>query len=216
MNMNITNEHLLWLLVAVIILQVILIFIIRNKGYNCIKTDSVSFIISCISFVISVIALTKTGKCDGDILVGTLSSIVAILIGWQIWKSVEWVKKFEEIDKLEIAHNFFVSNSTRETHDDIAEIALTTLGKGLHNNIYYIYICHKMKALTAGSIVKDYLYCSNCVNDIIQFIKKNDFAINKYEKESLLNLFKGVRNKENIDDVDNLYNTIKELSEIPM
>jgi len=212
MNLHISIEHIFWLLVIITFLQALqLLFYLLYPNRINIKQPNLSIVISCIALLISIIALATDFKCNGELLVATLSANVALLIGWQIWKSVEWNKKMERIDILSDAHNHFVSRIEKEIHDDFSELILTMMGKGLHDN-NYLYIYHKLKALTIGSMRGNFEYCNKIVNDIMIFTKEKTITMNKYEKKGIESLAKNIQNKDYIYDLgtlDTIINNIK-------
>lgn len=199
-----------------------------------------SLIFSIIAFLLSVLAAFQCDKrIEADwmsVLVGILSLLVALLVGWQIYNALDLNKKVKDLDGL--YHNIrkevfnemhdFESKLDKKLKDSINEIKSKNQNNNLETNLkvssYFtaslaasgIYNSPKLKmmflnsSLKSSKQIKDKLFISVIIGiwkDIL--LNNKELIISKKEKEEWLYCLEDIDTKDAVE-LRNMINSLKE------
>jgi len=179
--------------------------------------------ISIVSLLLSVIAVCvavwRSPELDFDyqgVLVGVLSLLVTVLIGWQIYSIVDFNRKIADIERKSDILQKISDNSERinlinksETEQCISLIYYHLLGFSKHIPLEYEYISHAIESIIYASMLKNYNLCNITVDVILSSIKEPEtIVIGCDYKKRLLVSMNNIKSTEKINRFEELLDFI--------
>ena len=179
-----------------------------------------------ISFTFSIISLCSSlprnsGMDYIGVIVGILSLLVTILIGWNIYTVIDFNKKKDELSKNEAVLSELILRVNNNTTADSAalEFYFAYLYAYLLTNneplgLGFWYINHTLNAILKYSEIAKYKECNALIEMLLSTITEpSKVKINKERKEGLLKLVLGVHGIGNIDKYSNILSLVSNLGE---
>ena len=173
-----------------------------------------------ISIASVLIAITSTCLClpsqkptDFDyigLLVGILSLLVALLLGWQIWLSVDlkdYDSKMNRLRNQSIIENEMIKG---EIYMVIANNFLANIYQIRENNDFFYFIQYSIFSIVHYSIANDFEYCEDKVNDLLT-APLDKLSLKNYDKERLIHAASLISNKKKITNYNSLLSWILSL-----
>lgn len=180
---------------------------------------SISIWVSCLSLPLSVIAVCAAFWRSPDlsfdyqgVIVGVLSLLVTVLIGWNLYTVIDFNKKEKELNRqLKIISKYLDNadkielNTNAMTEQAIASIYLHLLGYGKHIPLEYEYVKHCISSMVSLSILGHTDTCSVIVSIVIDIINNPEqICISDDKKKDLLLSINNVQNPKNIAGIERL------------
>lgn len=191
------------------------------------KTERyIIYAIIAISLTFSIISLCnsqpRTSGLDYiDVIVGILSLLVTILIGWNIYTVIDFNKKKEELAKNEAVLSELILRVNNNTTADSAalEFYFAYLYAYLltHNEplgLGFWYINHTLNAVLKYSEIAKYKECNALIEMLLSTITEpSKIKVNKKRKDDLLKLALGIHGIGNIDKYSDVLSLVSNLGE---
>lgn len=191
------------------------------------KTERyIIYVAIVISFTFSIISLCSSLPRAGGldyigVIVGILSLLVTILIGWNIYAVIDFNKKKEELSKNEAVLSELILRVNNSTTADSAalEFNFAYLYAYLltHNEplgLGFWYINHTLNAISKYSEIAKYEVCNALVEMLLSTITEpTKIKVNKERKEDLLKLVLGIHGIGNIDKYSDVLSLVSNLGE---
>lgn len=155
------------------------------------------------------------------VIVGILSLLVTILIGWNIYTVIDFNKKKEELSKNEAVLSDLILRVNNNTTADSAalEFYFAYLYAYLLTNneplgLGFWYINHTLNAILKYSEIAKYKECNALVEMLLSTITEPPkIKVNKERKEDLLKLVLGIHGIGNIDKYGDVLSLVSNLGE---
>ena len=183
----------------------------------------IAIIISLIGIVISASAAfpfdINTNK--GSFVLGVLTALVTILIGWNIFSLIDFNKKKEDLDK----QNAIIAKTLLEmrdrqfrlegaTENSMADLYYHLMGLKHPYPKEFLYINHCVCAIMKFSQTGDYHICNALTNTLLQIIiKPEDIYVPLERKKEMLTFIHNIKSHDKIDKYTELVSLIIHLSE---
>ena len=184
----------------------------------------ISLIISIISIAISAFVafpnVINTNR--GNFVLSTLTALVTILIGWNIFSLIDFNKKKEELDK----NNFIIANSLIDIQNHlcrsegaieqtISDVYYHLMGLKHPYSKEYFYINHCVCSIMKFSQTGDYHICNALTNALLQVIThpENISVPSKRKMEMLTYIYK-VKDHKKIEKYTELVSMVIHISEL--
>lgn len=191
------------------------------------KTERyIIYAIIAISLTFSIISLCnsqpRTSGLDYiGVIVGILSLLVTILIGWNIYTVIDFNKKKEELAKNEAVLSDLILRVNNNTTADSAALEFNfayLYAYLLTNNepfgLGFWYINHTLNAILKYSEIAKYKECNALVEMLLSTITEpQKIKVNKKRKDDLLKLVLGIHGISNIDKYSNVLSFVSNLGE---
>lgn len=179
--------------------------------------NTISLIISglalVVSGVIAILCLPSSHRVDFDyqgLLVGILSLLVTVLIGWQIWLAFD-LKGYDQ--KIDALHKKTVKENEKlkgETYMVLANNFLANVYPIRKNNDMYYFIIYSLYSIVYYSAGEDYKYCVEKIGQL-SVAPLEKLSISREDKERLVGIASLVANKEKINNYNSLLKWILSL-----
>lgn len=182
--------------------------------------------IVAISLTMSIISLCNSlPRTDGldyiGVIVGILSLLVTILIGWNIYTVIDFNKKKEELAKNEAVLSELILRVNNNTTADSAALEFYfayLYGYLLTHNeplgLGFWYINHTLNAVLKYSEISKYKECNALIEMLLStIIEPSKIKVNKERKEDLLKLVSGIHGIGNIDKYSDVLSLVSNLGE---
>lgn len=171
----------------------------------------VSLLLSAISISISVFRAEQIQLDGANLLgwlVGILAILVTVLIGWQIFASIEINKKLDEIRhaKEEIAFNQSVLSCSM--YGAMADFHYTRKEELAQ------YLKYSLLSIVHASNINDIDLCNSVVKVVIEVCDLKTAELSKFDKELIIGLFPKIKNTERIKNLSALISLISRINEI--
>ncbi|MGE4308794.1 hypothetical protein [Bacteroides sp.] len=180
------------------------------------KKENIALEISIISIVTSIaatcVAIYRTPELGFDymgVLVGILSLLTTVLIGWQIYTFIDIKKHSQNLQKisagtsLEIQKNMAVSESANWMIYHYLLLNEDPLG------LNYRFIYHGIACLFHTSQFYDIVTCNAIVKGLLEcIVEPKSITVTKSGKNDILKLLYGVKDSDKIDGYLELLNRI--------
>ena len=155
------------------------------------------------------------------VIIGILSLLVTILIGWNIYTVIDFNKKKEELSKNEAVLSDLILRVNNNTTADSAalEFYFAYLYAYLLTNneplgLGFWYINHTLNAILKYSEIAKYKECNALVEMLLSTITEPPkIKVNKERKEDLLKLVVGIHGRGNIDKYGEVLSLVSNLGE---
>lgn len=183
------------------------------------KKEYSIWIISIVSLILSVIsvcvAVWRSPELEFDyqgVIVGVLSLLVTVLIGWQIYSIVDFNRKTKEIERKSHIIQKIQENSERinlinksQTEQCISLIYYHLLGFSKHIPLEYEYISHAIESTIYASMLKDYDLCNITIDVILDSITEPEKIVvgDDYKKKLLVSM-NDIQSPEKINRLEEL------------
>ena len=148
------------------------------------------------------------------ILVGILSALVTVLIGWQIYSLIDFSKREEKnrklIDSLTSILREIKENDNRGDYllnDNLSDIYRNILTED-RLRCEYEMIHFKILAIHYAAIIGEYDVCENGISEIKEVIAKYNPTISEERKERLVRKACSIPNQNGIKNFTDLINAI--------
>lgn len=184
------------------------------------------YIIIIASLIMSSIAICRSlpriyGVDYIGVIIGILSLLVTILIGWNIYTVIDFNKKKEELSKNEAVLSDLILRVNNNTTADSAvlEFYFAYLYAYLLTNneplgLGFWYINHTLNAILKYSEIAKYKECNALVEMLLSTITEPPkIKVNKERKEDLLKLVLGIHGIGNIDKYGDVLSLVSNLGE---
>ncbi|WP_456098516.1 hypothetical protein [Prevotella histicola] len=188
--------------------------------------EVIIYIIVLASLIMSIFSLCNSlPRTDGldyiGVIVGILSLLVTILIGWNIYTVIDFNKKKEELSKNEAVLSDLILRVNNNTTADSAalEFYFAYLYAYLLTNnepfgLGFWYINHTLNAILKYSEIAKYKECNALVEMLLSTITEpQKIKVNKKRKDDLLKLVLGIHGISNIDKYSNVLSFVSNLGE---
>lgn len=192
--------------------------------------NKAKWIIICIivlaSLIMSIFSLCNSlPRTDGldyiGVIVGILSLLVTILIGWNIYTVIDFNKKKEELSKNEAVLSDLILRVNNNTTADSAALEFYfaylyayLLTKNEPLGLGFWYINHTLNAILKYSEIAKYKECNALVEMLLStIIEPSKIKVNKGRKEDLLRLALGIHGIGNIDKYSDVLSLVSNLGE---
>ena len=188
--------------------------------------EVIIYIIVLASLIMSIFSLCNSlPRTDGldyiGVIVGILSLLVTILIGWNIYTVIDFNKKKEELSKNEAVLSDLILRVNNNTTADSAalEFYFAYLYAYLLTNneplgLGFWYINHTLNAILKYSEIAKYKECNALVEMLLSTITEPPkIKVNKERKEDLLKLVLGIHGIGNIDKYGDVLSLVSNLGE---
>ena len=152
--------------------------------------------VMCIITLVRTFYRNVTLEVDySGILVGILSALCTVLIGWQIFALIEFSKKEElnkqKIDELNTEYDNYVK--LKNENDYLIDYALgdiyaSMLDLPAQKHPAYNFVRYRIMALTDAAKINQLEICNNIIANLIHFIQYHNLNLTKMDKEHLINL----------------------------
>lgn len=179
-----------------------------------------------LSLILSIISLCNSHPCTNGldyigVIVGILSLLVTILIGWNIYTVIDFNKKKEELAKNEAVLSELILRVNNNTTADSAalEFYFAYLYAYLltHNEplgLGFWYINHTLNAVLKYSEIAKYKECNALIEMLLSTITEpSKIKVNKERKEGLLKIASGIHGIGNIDKYSDVLSLVSNLGE---
>ena len=179
-----------------------------------------------LSLILSIISLCSSLPRAGEldyigVIVGILSLLVTILIGWNIYAVIDFNKKKEELSKNEAVLSELILRVNNSTTADSAalEFNFAYLYAYLltHNEplgLGFWYINHTLNAISKYSEIAKYEVCNALVEMLLStIIEPSKIKVNKERTGCLLKLALGIHGIDNIDKYSDVLSLVSNLGE---
>ena len=178
------------------------------------KKEYSIWVISIVSLLLSVIAVCvavwRSPELSFDyqgVIVGVLSLLVTVLIGWNIYSVVDFNRKVGIIEKKSNILQEISAKSDKislinqsETEQCIALIYYHLLGFSKHIPLEYEYIYHSAESMLYASMLRNYDLCNSTIEVILSSIKNPEEIVVKNDyKNRLLVLVSRIQTPEKIN-----------------
>ena len=191
------------------------------------KTERIIlYIIIIASLVMSSIAMCRSfpriyGIDYIGVIIGILSLLVTILIGWNIYTVIDFNKKKEELSKNEAVLSDLILRVNNNTTADSAalEFYFAYLYAYLLTNneplgLGFWYINHTLNAILKYSEIAKYKECNALVEMLLSTITEPPkIKVNNERKEDLLKLVLSIHGIGNIDKYSDVLSLVSNLGE---
>ena len=155
------------------------------------------------------------------VIIGILSLLVTILIGWNIYTVIDFNKKKEELSKNEAVLSDLILRVNNNTTADSAalEFYFAYLYAYLLTNneplgLGFWYINHTLNAILKYSEIAKYKECNALVEMLLSTITEPPkIKVNKERKEDLLKLVLSIHGIGNIDKYSDVLSLVSNLGE---
>ena len=192
--------------------------LIKNMAKNGKRyINTISLVISglalFVSGVVAVLCLPSPHHVDFDyqgLLVGILSLLVTVLIGWQIWLAFDLKGYDQRIDAL---HKKAVKGNEKLKGETYMVLANNFLASAYHirkNNDVYYYIYYSLFSIANYSIGEDFKICMDRIEQLSK-TPLEKLSISQEDKERLVGIASLVANKEKITNYNSLLKWILSL-----
>ena len=188
--------------------------------------EVIIYIIVLASLIMSIFSLCNSlPRTDGldyiGVIVGILSLLVTILIGWNIYTVIDFNKKKDELSKNEAVLGDLILRVNNNTTADSAalEFYFAYLYAYLLTNneplgLGFWYINHTLNAILKYSEIAKYKECNALVEMLLSTITEPPkIKVNKERKEDLLKLVLGIHGIGNIDKYGDVLSLVSNLGE---
>ena len=190
------------------------------------KKNILPFIISITAIIFSLLAiilvLGKVELAATDFFgwtTATLSVLVVILIGWQIYTFIDVAKKAQELQKLNHEFSLIIGKSTLNiekamglSEEAISNLYYNMLGLRDPLGIEFRFLNHKIASLLHMSNFGDIETCDVIVKAMLEVVvQPKEIKILQSSKDNLLLLLSSVKHTEKIKDYSRLVETIAQL-----
>lgn len=186
-----------------------------EKGYS-IWISGVAIIVSIVAVCVSNPRTTNLGFDYQGVIVGILSLLVTVLVGWQIYSVMDFNRKIKEIERKSHIIQKIHENSERinlinksETEQCISLIYYHLLGFSKHIPLEYEYISHAIEAIIYSSMLKNYDLCNTTIDVILSSITEPEKIVvgDDYKKRLLVSM-NNIQSPEKINRFEELLDFI--------
>jgi hypothetical protein len=159
----------------------------------------VAMIVSIVSICIAAYRSPELGFDYQGVLVGILTLLVTVLIGWQIYILFDLRKIREEIDikrqlvNMESERNMCVSAMS------LSDFYYSLLVNEPVKDKEFKYLNYRIAALLHASKIGDIGMCNAIVRALLESVK-SELRISKYNKKLLLDILQDIREPKKITD----------------
>ncbi|MEG1726053.1 MAG: hypothetical protein RR313_11730 [Anaerovoracaceae bacterium] len=183
----------------------------------------VATILGIVSLMISVIALCvavyRTPELSFDyqgVLIGILSLLVTVLIGWQIYTFIDINKRAIELSKLTITASLNTEKSLAISEDGAAGIYYYLLLKEDPLGLEYQFLYHKISSLLHTSNFDDIEACNSIVRTMLEMIvNPSKISMIQSCRDKLLILLTKVKSTDKIIGYSELVEKIARVNVVP-
>ncbi len=175
-----------------------------------------AFLLNCVCIIIVAHLAPRGVSLDFDyygVIVGVLSILVTVLIGWNIYSVIDLKKIKEEqystLIKIQ-AENLQIKKGVLLSRAQIEEDFAIVCGPGVKERPYVI--SHTLKAIYLWAEIKEYEKANNCVKLVLLALAEP--AIIKCSKQSQIDwisILKSTPNQQLIKGIENIYPLILKL-----
>jgi len=134
-----------------------------------------------------------------SIVVGILSVLAVVLIGWQIYTLIDFRKAVKTVKLLSDKVNYEISNVNLSTNMALTDFyyRFNTEDK---QNIEFKYIQHGIMTIMHASSIKNIKVCNAMVDAMITVISKpKEIILTKYNKELIFSIISNIKNGNEIE-----------------
>lgn len=175
-----------------------------------------AFLLNCACIIIVAHLAPRGVSLDFDyygIIVGVLSILVTVLIGWNIYSVVD-LKRIKEEQYSTLmniqAENQQIKRGVLLSRAQIEEDFAIICGSGVEERPYVI--SHTLKAIYLWAEIGEYDKANNCVNFIILALSEPTIIkCSKQNQTDWISLLKSVPNQQLIDGIENIYPLIMKI-----
>ncbi len=171
--------------------------------------------------IVSILALCRSfcreaaiGIDYSGILVGILSALVTVLIGWQIYSLIDFSKREEKNREIIDAHTSIAKNMMENKdrgnyllNDNLSDIYKNILTDDRSSCIYEM-IHFKVAAIYYAAIIGEYDVCEDGISEIVGYIAKYNPTISEGRRARLVRNACSVPNQNSIKNFADLINAI--------
>lgn len=180
------------------------------------KKENWIFGLSTLSVVISIIAicfsLYRTPMLNFDYmgaLVGILSILTTILIGWQIYTFIDIKRHSQDLQKISTGASLEIQRSMAVSENANWEIYHYLLLNKDPLGLDYRFIYHGIACLYHTSLLGDITTCNIIVKSILEcIINPESITITKSSKSNILKLISSIKQTEKIEGYLELINKV--------
>lgn len=187
------------------------------------------WIICAVSLVLSVAAVCMAYYHTPDLgfdyqgmIVGVLSLLVTVLVGWNIWSLIDFKRKEIELNKnislavqaIENMNKAQLGNNVT-TESSIAFVYYSLMGLKDPLGLDFRYLQHSLLALCHASVLGDFLTCSTMVKALLEVVTRpENITMSKKNKDNLYLWMGKIKSPDKIDRFNELVETIVKIKTI--
>lgn len=180
------------------------------------KTENITIWVSIIALVLGIISICiaawRTPELSFDyqgVIVGVLSLLVTVLIGWNIYTLIDIKNTKDKIDEISSGSSLMIQKSMALSENTNWMIYHYLLLKEDPLGLEYRFLYHGVACLFHTSQFYDIATCNVLVKGLLECITNPEkIIINENSKNDVLKLISGVKHPEKIEGFFELMNKI--------
>ena len=138
------------------------------------------------------------------LIVGVLSILVTILIGWQIYSAIQVDKKMKEINNVKLNMDEQAIRTNLKTSMALSDFFYTLVTPVDPKEYEYKYLYYRIVSLFNASLINDIETERLIVKALLETVHFEMLAVQSQQKEHLLKLFHNVRNGHLVPEFEEL------------
>lgn len=187
------------------------------------KKESWALLLSSMAVGVSLIAVCfaayRSPNLEFDyqgVLVGILSLLVTILIGWQIYTFIDISKKSKELEEAKVAAIISTERNNALTTNAISDFYYYILLKSDPLGVEYRFLDYRISSLYHSSNIGEIETCNVIVRSLLEMIVvPEDIKVLESGKNRILMLLTKVKNTDKINGYEELVSRIARLGIMP-
>lgn len=183
----------------------------KNPIYS-LYTGLLSIILSIVAICIAAYRTPELTFDYQGVIVGALSLLVTVLIGWQIFNTLNFKKDIQDVKD---AKNTIIYNSELnaiQTYMSLSEYYGKEIGIRPMNEHGYRYIYFNLSVILHASIIGEYTTCNTYVKVLLETVTE-EVKLRKADKDNIFKLISMISNTQRIENFPDLLNRISRLKE---
>ncbi len=165
----------------------------------------IAIALSIPAIILSIIAICVSCSRENQInfdymgvIVGVLSLLITVLVGWNIFTLIDIRRIQEDIKKRKKEVDFESRRNMCVSSMALSDLYYEITTKQPIKDVKYKYLLYRISAMFNASIIKDIDTCNSITKALLEQIKPKHLQLNIQQKESLLSLLVATHNKESI------------------
>jgi len=176
------------------------------KKNCCVWISWVAIAVSLVSLGLVLIRVKPIAYDWAGVMVGSLSALVVMLIGWNIYSLVDFKESVKEVKKLstkigelEIGLNAQMSRMHLLTNMGITDIYYRFITGDVRNRDFK-YLYHNVVSIMYACEVKDIITCNAIIKTMLDVvISPESIKLSKHEKDIVLKFISNIKHANEIE-----------------
>ncbi|OAV73499.1 hypothetical protein Barb6_00166 [Bacteroidales bacterium Barb6] len=174
------------------------------------KKKSFTLIVSIVSIFISITAICtslQSFSLDSSSYIGwivaVLSTLVVVLIGWQIYTTIDAKEVLQKVSEIEKKVDYETDRANLNTCMALSDFYYRLGSKDI-KNMEFKYLLYNVSSILHASKMRDIKTCNAVVKAVLEVIVSDKLVITEYDKKLIFDLITQVKYGNEIEQYGDL------------